>query len=290
MIKVTEIFESKARTFSFEFFPPKTDKGRDKLFQTAEALAPMADFFSVTYGAGGSTSTSTLEIATELQKRFNRPVVHHYTCIKHSRGFISRALEEMRRCNIRNILAMRGDPPKDEPSYNQGPDEPKFGYELVEQIRYEHGDWFATGVPGFPEKHIQTPTKALDSRYLKIKQDVGAEFVITQLFFDNRNYYEFVERVKQVGVSMRLIPGILPITDYPKLVDFCNTCGANISQSIRDTFESIADETDATYKKGLEVVTAQCQDLLDNGAPGLHFFCLNKVEPVASIFNALTID
>jgi len=287
MRKVTEIFDEKPRTFSFEFFPPKTDKGRANLFKAAEALAPLADHFSVTYGAGGSTSKATLEIVKALQSRLKKPVVHHFTCVKHTHSDIRAALEEMRRADVRNILAMRGDPPADEPDYKPGPEEPRYSYELVKAIRQQHDDWFAVGVAGFPEGHINTPTKKLDSEYLKIKQDAGADFVVTQLFFDNNEYYEFVERVGAEGVTLRLIPGILPITDYAKLLQFCDTCGATVTQSIKDIFEPLADDAEATYQKGIEVVTRQCRDLLDHGAPGLHFFCLNKTEPITTIYKNL---
>ena len=244
----------------------------------------------MTYGAGGSTSKATLEIVRELQRRFGLPVVHHYTCVQHSHEDIREALDEMRRSGVRNILAMRGDPPRDAPNYRPGHDEPKFGCELVEMIHHLHCDWFTVGVPGFPEGHLLAPTKRLDSEYLKIKQDAGAEFVITQMFFDNDLYSEFVDRVRSQGVTMRLIPGIMPIKDYPKLAEFCDMCGATIPPSIRDIFEPIRDKPDETYKRGLELVTRQCRDLLEHrGAPGLHFFCLNQIEPAVSIYRAVQL-
>ncbi len=288
MKKLTELFAQKQRTMSFEFFPPKTEKGLANLYKAAEDLAPKADFFTVTYGAGGSSSKATYEIVVELQKRFALPVMHHYTCVKHTHTDIRQALEEFKRGDIRNILAMRGDPPDDEPNYKPGPDELKFGHELVTTIR-EHDDFFTVAVPGFPEGHPQTPTKDLDSKYLKYKQDVGADFVLTQLFFDNTIYYEFRERVHAEGVTMRLIPGILTITNFPRLVDFCDRCAATIPQFIRDIFEPISDDLEATYSKGVELAIKQCQDLLDNGSPGLHLYCLNKTEPVTTVYNALKL-
>ena len=289
MKKVTEIFEQKPRTFSFEFFPPKTPKGLERLYQTAEALAGKADFFNVTYGAGGSSSKATFEIVVELQKRFNLPVVHHFTCIKHTYDEIRRRLEQFKQADVRNILALRGDPPADDPDYVQGPDEPHYAYELIRMIR-EHGDFFAIGVPGFPEGHPNTPTKELDSEYLKVKQDAGADFVITQLFFDNNIYYEFRDRVRKVGVTLRLIPGILIITDYQKLLDFCRTCSATIPDFIKERFEPVANDPEETRKRGIDWAIQQCQDLLDNGCPGLHFYCLNKTEPVTTVYNALDKD
>lgn len=288
MKKITDILENKEQTFSFEFFPPKEEAGVAGIYQTASELVHLgADFFSVTYGAGGSSNKTTLDIAVELQRRFGRPVIHHLTSIGHNCEQLRGILAQIKRAGICNILAMRGDPPRDNPSYQPSPDEPRFGYQLV-QICREFGDSFAVGVPGFPEGHTQTPTKELDSRYLKIKQDAGAEFVITQLFFDNQDYYDYVERCRQVGVTMRLIPGIFPITDYPKLVRFCRLCGAKIPEFVSKTFETIVDDPEATYKRGMKMAIEQCQDLLAHGAPGLHFFCLNKLEPTATIFRAVT--
>lgn len=285
--KITDIFAEKSKTYSFEFFPPKTDKGRETMYNTATELMKLnPDYFTVTYGAGGSTSKATMEIVAEMQKRFDIPVMHHFTCVKHTISALRHAIGEMKRAGICNILALKGDPPANEPNYKPGPEEPRFGYELIKLIR-EQGDHFAIGVAGFPEGHINTPTKELDSKYLKIKQDAGADFVVTQLFFDNTIYYEFVDRVRKEGVTMRLLPGILTITDYAGLQKFCSTCGATIPQFIRDMFEPIANDPEATLKKGIEFAIKQCQDLLDHGSPGLHFFCLNKVEPTATVYKAL---
>ncbi len=287
MDKITNIFAHKERTFSFEFFPPKDERVLVGLYQTASELADVgAEFFSVTYGAAGSTNRATLTIATELQRRFHKPVIHHLTSIRHSYTDLRGILARIKQAGICNVLVMRGDPPRDDPQYQTGPDEPQFGYQLV-QICRELGDWFAVGVPGFPEGHTRPPTKDLDSRYLKVKQDAGAEFAITQLFFDNQDYYDYVERCRRVGVTMRLIPGILPITDYAKLVRFCGLCGVRIPEFIRNTFEPLADDPQATYKRGVEMIIEQCRDLLAHGAPGLHFFCLNKVEPAATIYRAV---
>jgi methylenetetrahydrofolate reductase (NADPH) len=286
--KLTDVFAEKERTISFEFFPPRTEKGTQRLYETAAELAGKADFFNVTYGAGGSSSKATFDIVVELQKRFNLPVVHHFTCVQHPYAQISEALDRFEEAGIRNVLAMRGDPPADNPDYKPGPDEPHFGYELIRAIR-QHSDYFCIGAPGFPEGHPQTPTKELDSEYLKVKQDEGAEFVITQLFFENDIYYEFRERVREVGVTARLLPGILTITDFKKLGDFCATCGASIPQSVTDIFAPIADDLDATREKGIEFTIKQCRDLLENDTPGLHFYCLNKTEPVTTVYNALSL-
>lgn len=291
MRKIGDILKAKPHTFSFEFFPPKTPEGHQRLYETAEKFAELgADYFSVTYGAGGAPSADTFDIVNEIQARTHLPVMHHYICIGHSRATITQALEQMRRADISNIMAMRGDLPLDQANYQPSPDELRYGYQLVVFIRYQFGDYFCIAVPGFPEKHAFAPTAELDSEYLKLKQDAGADFVVTQMFFDNADYYNYLQQIRQADVTIPIIPGILPITDYDKLVTFCHNCGARLSQSIIDTFEPLRSRPQATYDEGIEVVTRQCQDLLDHGAPGLHFFCLNKYEPAATIFKSLKVQ
>ena len=210
--RITEIFDEKPRTLSFEFFPPKTDKGHDNLYATAEQLMTLQpDFFSVTYGAGGSTSKSTLDIVKTLQERHGIPVMHHFTCTKHNRKQIREQIDEMKACNIHNIMALRGDPPADEPDYEPGPDEPRYAFELVQMIR-EYGNWFSVGVAAFPEGHLETATLELDSMFTRIKQEMGADFAVTQLFFEIELYKAFMKRLGEMGVSMRIIPGIMLIT------------------------------------------------------------------------------
>ncbi|MBU4141098.1 MAG: methylenetetrahydrofolate reductase, partial [Candidatus Omnitrophica bacterium] len=210
--KIADILKEKKRTCSFEFFPPKTEKGEIKLYETAAVFAGLApDWFSVTYGAGGSTRQKTMEIVDELQKRFNVPVMHHFTCVGHSRKELKVIMEEMKRRNILNILALRGDAPEGQTKWKPAPDGLEYCYQLIELIR-AHGNSFSIGVAGFPEGHIDCSDKETDSKYLKIKIDAGGEFVITQLFFDNKDYFEYLERTKKVGVNVRILPGIIPIT------------------------------------------------------------------------------
>ena len=289
MRKIIDLLRTK-RTLSFEFFPPKTDEGRAKLYEAAEKFAALgADFFSVTYGAGGSTSKATLEILTELYRRTHLPVMHHFTCVGHGRKAIAEAMAAMRAADVCNVLAMRGDLPVDQSLYAPLGDEPRFGYELVELLR-EEDDFFCVGVPGFPEGHVHTPTRQLDSQYLKIKQDAGAEFVITQLFFNNAEFDDYIVRTAHAGVTMPIVPGILPITDFDKLVKFCDICGAALTPAIVKTFAPLAGNAQATLEMGIDVVTRQCQELLDRGCRGLHFFCLNKYEPVATIVGRLKVQ
>jgi len=285
--KITDIFMERPRTLSFEFYPPKTEKGMENLFASCPKLVDLgADFFSVTYGAGGSTSTQTIQTVEGLLERFAVPAIHHFTCIKHTWDSIRSEVSRMRQMGVRNIMALRGDPPTAEPDYKFRPDQPRYAYQLIEMIR-EHQGYFAVGVAAFPEGHPLTPTLELDSYFLKMKQDAGADYAITQFFFDNQTYYEFLYRARKAGVTMRLIPGVLPVTNYDNLVKFAGNCRANVPQFIREAFEPIKDDHDATIKKGVEFTVRQCQDLLDHGAPGLHFYCLNKTEPVSTIIKSL---
>ena len=286
--KITDIFETKPRTLSFEFFPPKTEAGRDKLLaEVAPSLAELgADYFSVTYGAGGSESRSTLQIVRGLAERIDVPVMHHLTCVKHTFASVRAELAEMRDEGVRNIMALRGDPPAAEPGYIPGPDQPRWGCDLVGIIR-EYGDWFAVGVPAFPELHPLAATPELDTKVLKVKQDNGAEFAVTQLFFDPGLYRRMVERVRAGGVTFRLIPGILPITNYERLLEFVLGCGATVPQSVRARFEPIADDPAAVAAAGIEYCVDLCRQLLDAGAPGIHFYCLNKTEPITTIVRQL---
>lgn len=285
--KITEIMARKPRTLSFEFFPPKTPKGRDNLFKAAEELMQLQpDFFSVTYGAGGGTARNTLEIVEELQKIHDIPVMHHLTCTKHGRTRIREQLNEMMTSNVLNILALRGDPPEEEYDYQPGPDEPRYAFELVQLIR-ERADWFAIGVAAFPEIHQETPTAELDSLYTRIKQDVGADFAITQLFFQSDLYEQFLQRLREKGVTMRVIPGVLPITNFPKLTQFCQMCGASVPQEVCEQFDPIAEDLDATVEKGKGFIADHSRRLLELGAPGLHFYCLNRSRPVVDIVESL---
>lgn len=281
--RIADIFQEKEQTFSFEFYPPKTDKGRANLMQAAGDFADFgADYFSVTYGAGGSGSRSTLEVVEGLLEQFDVSVMHHLTCVKHTFGDIRYELETMKRSGVRNIMALRGDPPQDEPDYRPGPDKPHYGFELIKVIR-EWGDWFTIGVPGFPEGHPLAVNLELDNMVLRVKQESGADFCVTQLFFEPELYFDFVRRVRQAGVTMRLIPGIMVVTNYKRLVDFCDMCGASVPAMIHDAFAPIADDLQATRERGIELATRFCRELLDGGAPGLHFYCLNRTEPALNI-------
>ena len=286
--KISDILKEKKQTYSFEFFPPKTEKGREKLPETASILKELEpDWFSVTYGAGGATRETTTDIVDELQRRFGVPAMHHLTCVGHSEAELRAIIEEMKQRNIRNILALRGDAPEGIEHWEPAPDGLEYCYQLIKLIR-SYGDFFSIGVAGFPEGHIDCPDKETDSKYLKIKVDAGSEFIITQLFFDNKDYFKYLERVRKIGITVRIIPGILPITNYQTLLRFCNTCGATIPQRVHDIFRPLDGDTKATYEAGVRFAVEQCNELLEGGAPGLHFYTLNKIDPTREILSRIS--
>lgn len=285
--KISDILKEKERTYSFELFPPKTEKGREKLPETAGILKELKpDWFAVTYGAGGTTRELTMDIVDELQKSFQISTMHHFTCVGHSKTELKAIVERMKEKNICNILALRGDAPEGVEHWEPAPDGLEYSYQLIELIR-SYDSFFSIGVAGFPEGHIDCPDKETDSRHLKIKIDVGGEFVITQLFFDNNDYFEYLERVRKIGVTVRIIPGIIPITNYQQLLRFCKTCGTTIPQRVHDIFKPLDGDAEATYKAGVQFVVEQCNELLEGGAPGLHFYTLNKVDPTREILNKI---
>jgi methylenetetrahydrofolate reductase (NADPH) len=286
--KITDIFQKKDKTFSFEFFPPKTPKGMENLYKTVEELNRLGpDFVSVTYGAGGSTRGATLEICAEIQRRFDLSVMHHFTCVGHSIQELKDSISQMKENNILNILALRGDPPPGVEKWEPAPDGLEYCYQLNDLIKDNFGDFFSISVAGFPEGHIHCPDKETDTRHMKIKIDHGGELIITQLFFDNAIYSEYLGRLEKARVNVRVLPGIIPVTSYDGLLKFCGICGATIPQEVHDIFKPLRDDEEATREAGIEFAVKQCRDLLERGAPGLHFFTLNKVEPTKEIWKRL---
>jgi methylenetetrahydrofolate reductase (NADPH) len=275
-------------TFSFELFPPKTEEGYKKLLTTIPLLCALGpDFISCTYGAGGGNRGKTLDIVEHIQNVHHVPSIAHLTCVLHTKKELNAILNEMKRRGIARVLALRGDAPRDNPNWTPGEDNFKYSWELVHFIREHFGDHFTIGVAGFPEGHVLCRDRELDARYLKNKIDNGADYVITQLFFNNQDYFDYVTRLRKLGVTNRIIPGILPITDYPALVRFCGMCGASIPEAVHAIFKPLANDPEKTLAAGIDFCLKQCRDLLQGGAPGLHFYALNKVHPVDVIIKEL---
>ena len=282
--KIIDIFNKKEVTLSFEFFPPKKISQLDAFYQVVEELVDLEpDFISVTYGAGGSTRNKTMEVTTELQNRFNIPTIHHITCIGHSRQDLIEILDTMKANGIVNVLALRGDPPRGEEEWRPDPKGFTYAYQLCELVMKSYGGYFSRGVAGFPEGHPEAPDKETDAKYLKNKIEQGGEFIITQLFYENKDYFDYVSRLRNLGIDNRIIPGILPVFNFKNLKNFCAFCGATIPQRFYGIFTPIEIDIEATQKKGVELAIEQCTELLDGGAPGLHFYTLNNLDPIKEI-------
>ena len=284
MTKIKEIFQQRQRTYSFELFPPKTEQGLKNLPSTITELAALKpDFISGPYGAGGGSRDKTLDVIQHIQDKHNVTGLAHLTCVLHTKEEIRNILQDIRSRGIENVLALRGDPPKENPGWKPGKNNLRYSSELCAFIRKHFGEYFTIGVAGFPEGHLLCPDRDWDTRYLKMKIDAGADFVITQLFFNNQGYFDYVKRLKKLGVANRVIPGILPITNYQSLVKFCLLCGATVTDEIHKIFEPLQNAPGKTLKAGMDSAVRQCQQLLDGGAPGLHFYCLNKASPTGQI-------
>ena len=281
MNKVTDIFKQNERTYSLELFPPKTEQGYQKLLETIGQLATLKpDFISVTYGAGGGSRDKTLDIVDLVQKQHHIAGVMHLTCVCNTKDEIKGIVDAIKSRGIANILALRGDPPKDNPGWQPTDENFRYSSELAGFIRSTYGDYFSVGVAGFPEGHLLCPDREKDAQYLKMKTDAGADFVITQLFFNNQDYFDYVKRLRKLGVHNRVIPGVIPITDYNGTVNFCKTCGASVPKKVHDLFAPLQNDKEATLQAGIKFAIDQCRELLDGGAPGLHFYTLNKISPV----------
>ena len=275
-------------TISFELFPPKTDEGHLKLLETIRRLSDLKpDFFSCTYGAGGSSRGKTLDIVQHIQNTHHIPAVAHLTCVLHTKDEIKAILTDMKSRSINRVLALRGDAPKDNPDWTPGENNFKYSSDLVTFIRQHFGDYFEITVAGFPEGHLLASNKEFDADILKGKINAGANTVITQLFFNNQDYFDYCKRLQLRGVTVPIIPGILPITDYHALVRFCALCGASISQEVHTIFKPIADDPAKVATAGIDFCVKQSRELLAKGAPGLHFYTLNKSHPVDVILKAI---
>ena len=287
MQKVTDIFNKKKPTFSFEFFPPKTEEGIVHLQQTARVLADEgADWFSVTYGAGGSTKELTLNLVSNLQNQLQIPVLHHLTCVGYTAETLRTMIGEMKKRGVHNIVALRGDPPKGQNEWQAQPGGFQYCYQLIDLIK-EFDEHFSIGVAGFPEGHINCPSLELDTKYLQMKLNHGGQYVITQFFFDNQQYFDYVSRVRKAGIKTQIIPGILPIVNYERALNMAYTNGTSIPPVVHKLFAPIADDKEATVQAGYEYALTQCRELLDGGAPGIHLFALNRLNPALELFQAL---
>lgn len=285
-MKISEILKRVRPAFSFEFFPPKDDAGFEKLFQTIDQLKPHNPaYVSVTYGAGGSTRSKTIDLVGRIKNEIGLESMAHLTCVGHSADEIRSVLESLQDQGIDNVLALRGDPPQGETDFVKPEDGFGFANELVEFIR--QGFPFCIGAAGYPEGHLECPDKALDLKHLKSKVEAGSDFIVTQLFFDNRFYFDFVKKVRAIGIDVPVIPGIMPILNLNQIKRFTKMCGATFPADLISRLESVQDDPEAVRQLGIEHATAQCENLLLEGAPGIHFYTLNRSRATLSILECL---
>jgi methylenetetrahydrofolate reductase (NADPH) len=286
-MKINELYKDKF-VISFEIFPPKTPLGETNLWNELKILSAYhPDFVSVTYGAGGSTRDKTLEIARKIRDVYNIIPLVHFTCVGAGRKEIRAYLEEVKARGIENILALRGDPPMGETSFRPHPDGFNYANELVQFIREING--FTIAVAGYPEGHIEAPDKETDLLNLKKKIDAGADFVITQRYYDNNDYYDFVNRARQAGINVPIIPGIMPITNLAQIARTTSQCGASIPDELMKVLQSCGSDNN-TCEAGLDYSVRQCLELKSWGVPGLHIYPMNKSMAVTSIMKELGLD
>ncbi len=275
------------RSFSFEFFPPRTPEAVGRLQTTRDKLAVLEpDYFSVTFGAGGSTRERTLETVLEIREKTGISGVPHVSCIGHPAEQIAEVLNRYQAVHIDHIVALRGDLP----SGSVGHGELRYANELVEFIRKQSGDFFHIEVACYPEVHPQTPSARGDLNNFKRKVDAGANSAITQYFYNGDAYWRFVDSCASIGIDIPIVPGIMPITNHSQLVRFSEACGAEIPRWILYRLRDFGDDRTAIRAFGIDMTTDLCRQLLDRGAPGLHFYTMNQAEASLAIWSNLGIE
>jgi methylenetetrahydrofolate reductase (NADPH) len=290
---IQDIFKARSTTFSFEFFPPKTDKAWAELFETiAHLQALQPSFVSVTYGAGGSTRERTHDLVVRIQRETALTAVSHLTCVCHSESEIAAILDRYAESEIENILALGGDPPITAGAYDRSRDSFQYAEQLVRFIRSHRplagSRGFGIGVAGFPEGHPATPNRLKEMDYLKQKVDAGADYICTQLFFSNADFYDFRERCELAGIRVPIIAGVMPITSKDNLVRMAELAlGARFPARLLRSIGRCDDDARAVSKVGIHWATEQCRDLLDNQVRGIHFYTLNRSDATRQIYENL---
>ncbi len=276
--------------FSVEFFPPKSEEAAQQLLETAAQIQPYKpDFVSITYGAGGSTRDRTLSYARKLQEDYNYTVMPHLTCVGHSREELKQIISDFKNAGIRQIMALRGDPPQNQSNFKPHPDGLSYANQLVELIQEEYPEC-ETSVGGYPEKHPEAPSLEADLMNLKKKVDAGAVFITTQLFFDNSAYFRFVEMCRDIGIHIPILPGIMAATSHKQALRFCKMCETSIPEELEQQLIRAGDNSSAAKAAGADWCYKQVRELLKKGAPGIHFYILNRADIFLSMMKQLKSD
>jgi methylenetetrahydrofolate reductase (NADPH) len=286
-MRIAELLQRGKPCFSFEFFPPKDDDGVAALFTAIGELRELEPaFVSVTYGAGGSTRDRTVELVGRIRRVVGVEAMAHLTCVGHSRAELAAVLDRLGKDGVDNVLALRGDPPRGQAEFTPAADGFRYASELVEFIR-GRGDPFCLGGACYPEGHLECSDREADLAHLRRKVDAGLDFVITQLFFDNAFYFHFIERARAAGIRVPIVPGIMPITNAAQIERFVRMCGATIPMRLALELERRRDDHEAVLQLGVAHATLQCAELLARGAPGVHFYTLNRSKATRMILSAL---
>lgn len=276
-VRVRPLFDKGSPVFSFEFFPPKTEAGLESLERTLTELRELEpSFVSVTYGAGGSTRNRTVELVTRMQRVHGLTAVAHLTCVGATRQDLTSVLEQLRDCGVENILALRGDPPAGESDFRAVEGGFSYASELAGFVREGFGDTFCLGGACYPEGHLECRDLDRGIDHLLVKERAGADYLVTQLFFDNRVYFSFVERARRAGIRSPIVPGIMPITNVGQIERMTRMCGASMPARLAAEMDRRRDDPAAVMQLGVAYATAQCMELLARGAPGIHFYTLNQ--------------
>src|SRR2546423_4885621 len=288
-MRIDELLGRGLPTISFEFFPPKTEEGFAALYRTIDGLHPLKpSYVSVTYGAGGSTRQKTVELVTRIQNELKIRSMAHLTCVGHTADEIGAILDALWQAGIRNVLGLRGDPQAGQTQFIATEGGFANASDLIKFIRARHD--FCIGVAGYPEGHPQCLNRTRDLEHLKQKVDNGGNFIITQLFFDNADFFNFRDAARAMGIKAPIIAGLMPILNLSQTKRFVSMCGAKIPHALLTRLESFESDADAIYAAGVEYAIAQCEDLLANGIDGIHFYTLNKSKATVQICEALNFS
>jgi methylenetetrahydrofolate reductase (NADPH) len=287
-MRIDQILSTDGPVFSFEFFPPKTEAGERNLYGALTELETLEpSFVSVTYGAGGSTREKTIEIVKRIREQYGLEAMAHFTCVGATVAELRGTLDEMQGAGIDNVLALRGDPPAGQEAWVKTDGGLEYSRELVELIT--EGYPFAVGAACFPETHIHADSPESDLGHLAEKVKAGVDFLITQLFFDNARYFEFLERARASGIEVPIIPGIMPITHAGQVERMAKMCGSSIPAGLRRELHARGEHPEAVLDFGVAYATLQCAELLAAGAPGIHFYTLNRSPATRAILSALKL-
>lgn len=285
-MRITELLKAGYPSFSFEFFPPKSAEGEATLWASLQDLKELRpSFVSVTYGAGGSTRQKTVEITRRIKHELQIEAMAHLTCVGATQAELKGVLEELKGSGIENVLALRGDPPKSQSKFEVTPGGFRYASELTEFAKSNFD--FCLGGAAYPEGHLECASKYQDLHHLKKKVDAGAQFLITQLFFDNRHYFDLVDRARAAGITVPIIPGLMPIQGVEQIKRFTKMCGATLPGPLLDRLDKHAQEPERIHELGVVHATIQALGLIQGGAPGVHFYTLNKSTATREILAAL---